>query len=164
MMNKRNRKRIGIPRGMLRHLSLQIFKQRPMSGSEIVDQIEDYTDWRPSPGSIYPLLSGLQEENLIKPFDDSDPSLKRFELTEQGLKLVDEMLENDPRLKNRQLSLRKMYWKMHVGMSESLYSSFENLMSVIEDVCALVRNNPDASAKLGSALDTASSIIREVEA
>jgi len=164
LMRKRHRKRIGVPRGMLRHIGLQILKQRPMSGSEIVDQIEEYTDWRPSPGSIYPLLAGLQEENLIHPFEDSDPSLKRFELTKEGLKMVNEMIEHDPHLKNRQHSIRKMYWKLHMGMSESLYSSFGNLMNAIEIVYALVRDNPDASARLGSALDSATLIIREVEA
>lgn len=164
MMNKKRRRRIGVPRGMLRHLGLQILKKGPMSGSEIVEQIEEYTDWRPSPGSIYPLMSILQEEDLIRPYEDMDQSLKRFELTEKGVKIVNDMLDNDPHIRNRQYSIRKMFWKLHMGMSESLYSSFDNLMLTIEEIYTKVRDNPKASSRLNSALESAIILVKEVEA
>ena len=39
-----------------------------MSGSEIVGKIERETGgkWKPSPGSIYPLLGGLQEKGFTQ--------------------------------------------------------------------------------------------------
>ena len=92
MMLKRHRghrRRIGVPKGMLRHLTLKFMEKRPMSGSEIMEKIEEFTDWRPSPGSIYPLLAHLQEDGVIELHEDEDPSLKRFSLTESGLQMMD---------------------------------------------------------------------------
>jgi len=81
-----------------------------MSGSEIVDKIEEYTDWRPSPGSIYPLLSHMQEVGLIRPHEDQDPTLKRFELTEVGRERADELMIHDGQMRARIRNIRKMYW------------------------------------------------------
>jgi len=50
-------RRIEVPKGFLRHVALQLFKHGPMSGSEIRDQVFEYTDYRPSPGSVYPPLA-----------------------------------------------------------------------------------------------------------
>ena len=61
-----------------------------MSGSELMEEIEEYTEWKPSPGSIYPLLSQLKHENVIDHFPDEDPRLKRFDLTEKGKKMLAE--------------------------------------------------------------------------
>jgi len=44
-----------VPKGFLRYQVLRLLKEKPMSGSEIMSEIEEETDgnWRPSPGSIY---------------------------------------------------------------------------------------------------------------
>ncbi|HUS78586.1 MAG TPA: PadR family transcriptional regulator [Patescibacteria group bacterium] len=159
----RRRRRIGVPRGMLRQLSLQFMKQRPMSGSEIADQIEEYTDWRPSPGSIYPLLSFLQEEGLIQPHDDKDTILKRFALTERGREIIMESVANDRGMKNRYKSIRKVYWKLHMEMPEELYNSLSNMLNTFES--AYIRNrDPERIQRLGAALDSAANIIKEIDA
>ena len=160
---RRKQRRIGVPRGMLRHLSLQILKQRPMSGSEIVDQIEDYTDWRPSPGSIYPMLSDLQEVGFIKSYEDQDPTLKRFTLTELGVKSVEDFKENDDSLRNRQRTIRKMYWRLHLEMPEELYSSFGSLINTFEEVYTKIRDNPKSNSILGAILQNAVTNLKEIE-
>ena len=165
MMERRRRpRRIGVPRGMLRHLSLQILRQRPMSGSEIVDQIEDYTDWRPSPGSIYPMLSDMQAHNYIQPYEDQDPSVKRFNLTELGLKAAEEMMKHDPSMRNRQRSMRKIYWRLHLGVSEELYTSIGGLLNSLEDAYVRFNGNPESIRILGSILDNAVIKIKEIDA
>jgi DNA-binding PadR family transcriptional regulator len=60
---------------------LSILQQSPRNGAEIMDQIEMATQgwWRPSPGSVYPLLDELQKEGNIKKRDDG-----KYELTERG--------------------------------------------------------------------------------
>ena len=47
---------------------LSILQQSPKKGAEIMDQIEIATQgwWRPSPGSVYPLLDELQKEEASK--------------------------------------------------------------------------------------------------
>ena len=60
---------------------LSILQQSPRNGAEITDQIETATQgwWRPSPGSVYPLLDELQKEGSIKKLEDG-----RYEITERG--------------------------------------------------------------------------------
>jgi len=164
-MNERRRdrrRRIGVPRGLLRHLSFQFLKEAPMSGSEIVDKIEEYTDWRPSPGSIYPLLSHMQEKELIRPHEDQDPTLKRFELTEMGRERADELMIHDGQMRARIRNIRKMYWKLHSGMTEELYTSLRDLLDALEDVYSEKKGDPEVSVKLKAALDSAATTIKEI--
>ena len=156
------RRRIGVPRGLLRHLSFQFLKEEPMSGSEIVDKIEVHTDWRPSPGSIYPLLSHMQEVGLIKPLGDRDPTLKRFELTEMGRERADEMMINDGQMRARNRNIRKMYWKLYAGMTEDLYTSLRDLLDALEDAYSEKKGDPEVSGKLKAALDSAVTTIKEI--
>ena len=57
--------------------TLSLIARGPKNGAEIVDAIEQMTQgwWRPSPGSIYPLLAELQQEGLVQKRDDG-----RYEL------------------------------------------------------------------------------------
>ncbi|GAH74723.1 unnamed protein product [marine sediment metagenome] len=133
-----------------------------MSGSEIVDKIEEYTDWRPSPGSIYPLLSHMQEKDLIRPHEDQDPTLKRFELTEMGRERADELMIHDGQMKARIRNIRKMYWKLHAGMTEELYTGLKDLLDALEDVYSGNKGDPEVSDKLKAALDSAATTIKEI--
>ncbi len=117
---------------MLRHITLNILSQEPMSGSELTEQIHDYTDWRPSPGSMYPLLASLQEEDLIMPYEDEDKTLKRFTLTDEGMRLVEIHKMEDQEYRNRHKSMRKMYWRLHRDMPLNLYTSFSNFLDTFE--------------------------------
>jgi len=160
----KKRKRIGVPRGLLRHLSLKLFMEKPVSGSEIVDKIEEYTDWRPSPGSIYPLLSHLQEVGVIRPHEDQDPTIKRFELTEKGRLHAEEMMARSSQMRDRNRSIRKMYWKLHTGMSEELYGSLRDLLDILEGVYSKHKEDASVSERLKAALDSAVLTIKEIDA
>ena len=65
----------------LRYWILSLLSRSPKNGAEIMDSIEQMTQgwWRPSPGSIYPLLESMEEERLIKRRSDG-----RYELTEKS--------------------------------------------------------------------------------
>ncbi len=67
--------------GGLRYVALYSLSEAPKNGAEIMDEVERMSmgAWRPSPGSIYPLLNNLQEEGLIRKRDD-----QRYELTSAG--------------------------------------------------------------------------------
>ena len=80
-----------VPKGFIRYHVLEALSQKPMSGSELMDEIERHTGgfWKPSPGSIYPLLSWLQDNGYIKELPVEN-GLKRYELTESGKALLDE--------------------------------------------------------------------------
>lgn len=80
-----------VPKGFLRYHVLKALSEKPMSGSELMENIEKHTGgcWKPSPGSIYPLLSWLQDNNYIKELP-ADNGLKRYELTSNGKTLLEE--------------------------------------------------------------------------
>ena len=58
-----------------------ILQQSPNNGAEIIDKIEMATQgwWKPSPGSVYPLLEELKKEGSINKREDG-----RYELTSKG--------------------------------------------------------------------------------
>jgi DNA-binding PadR family transcriptional regulator len=80
-----------VPKGFIRYQVLEALNEKPMSGSEIMEEIEKRTGgfWKPSPGSIYPLLAWLQDNGCIKELPTED-GLKRYELTENGKSLLEE--------------------------------------------------------------------------
>lgn len=54
-------------RGDVRAAILLLLDDRPMHGYELIQQIRERSNdvWRPSPGSIYPALSQLEDEGLL---------------------------------------------------------------------------------------------------
>ena len=80
-----------VPKGFIRYHVLEALSQKPMSGSELMEDIEKHTGgfWKPSPGSIYPLLSWLQDNGYIEELP-AENGLKRYKLTESGKSLLDE--------------------------------------------------------------------------
>ncbi len=80
-----------VPKGFIRYHVLEALNDKPMSGSELMEQIERHTGgfWKPSPGSIYPLLSWLQEKTYVKELP-TENGFKRYELTENGKSLLEE--------------------------------------------------------------------------
>ena len=60
---------------------LYVLDISPKNGAEIMDAMENMSQgwWRPSPGSVYPLLDTMTKEGSIKKREDG-----RYELTEQG--------------------------------------------------------------------------------
>jgi len=65
----------------LRGWVLYILESSAKNGAEIMDTMESMSQgwWRPSPGSVYPLLETMAKEGSIKKREDG-----KYELTEQG--------------------------------------------------------------------------------
>jgi DNA-binding PadR family transcriptional regulator len=88
-------KTVGVPRGLLRFLVLKMLSEKPMSGTEIAEQIEKQTmgRWKPSPGSIYPLLAWMLKKGFTK---DSlkEGGLKRYTFTAEGSKFLNRQIEH----------------------------------------------------------------------
>lgn len=58
-----------------------LLSSSPKNGVELMDGIESITRgwWRPTPGSIYPLLKEMTEQGIVRKMDDG-----RYELTTKG--------------------------------------------------------------------------------
>ncbi|MEM2137066.1 MAG: PadR family transcriptional regulator [Candidatus Methanomethylicia archaeon] len=81
-----------VPKGFLRYQILKLLNEKPLSGSEIMNEIERRTNgfWKPSPGSVYPLLSWLQDKGYIKEAESEEAGVKRYTLTDEGRKFFEE--------------------------------------------------------------------------
>ena len=66
-----------------------------MSGAEIVEEIESETGgrWKPSPGSIYPLLAWLQEKGYTNESSTVEGGMKRYVLTDEGKTFFEEQVK-----------------------------------------------------------------------
>jgi DNA-binding PadR family transcriptional regulator len=93
MFHRRNwlRHNAMVPKGFLRYHVLEALNEKAMSGSELMDKIQKSTggNWKPSPGSIYPLLAWLQDNAYIKELP-TENGFKRYELTQNGRDLLEE--------------------------------------------------------------------------
>src|ERR1051325_4318880 len=65
----------------LRMWVVSMLERSPRNGAEIMDEIELMTKgwWRPSPGSVYPLLESLVQEELIRKREHA-----KYELPQRG--------------------------------------------------------------------------------
>lgn len=81
-----------VPKGFLRYQVLELLNERPLSGSEIMNEIEKRTNgyWRPSPGSVYPLLAWLQDNGYIREVPAEESGIRRYTLTDRGKQLLEE--------------------------------------------------------------------------
>jgi DNA-binding PadR family transcriptional regulator len=105
-----------------------------MSGSELMAEMERRTGWRPSPGSIYPLLSKLEDEELIRIVESEEACLKRFTLTEKGKERLKEYEKMNEIFRRKFHSMRRMWLKIYKEMDEDLYKSNVKLFEAIEKI------------------------------
>ncbi len=133
MFHHKHNRRIGVPRGLLLHITMVLLKEGPKSGSELTELINEYTEWKPSPGSMYPLLNKLRKDGLIAPHEDEDSALKRFEITEKGNEQLEAHIADRPEFKRRNRAVMKMRMILRKGMPMDVFDSFGGLIEEMED-------------------------------
>jgi len=81
-------------RGDVRAAALALLAEEPMNGYQIIQQIGERSGglWRASPGSVYPALSQLEDENLIA-LAAGDRGRRAYALTDEGRAYVAEHAE-----------------------------------------------------------------------
>jgi len=77
-----------IPRGFSRYFILELLKEKPYTGKEIINYAVEQSNgiWKPSPGLIYPLLGRLLDEGLIDEAADG-----RYQITKQGVETAQDV-------------------------------------------------------------------------
>jgi DNA-binding PadR family transcriptional regulator len=106
----------------LRMMVVSLLSSSPKNGVEIIDGVEAMTRgwWRPSPGSIYPLLEKMTDEGTVRKKDDG-----RYELTPKANAELE--VSFGPRFRT-------------LKTSEELFRELQNLVSFAED---LARTRPN---------------------
>jgi PadR family transcriptional regulator, regulatory protein PadR len=74
-------------RGFLSFLILFMLSKKSMHGQEIANELERRKGCKPSPGTIYPALKQLKENNLIK--ESKSGKTITYSLTPEGKKVFD---------------------------------------------------------------------------
>jgi DNA-binding PadR family transcriptional regulator len=83
-------------RGDIRTAALLLLAEEPRNGYQIMQEVEERSGgvWRPSPGSVYPALSQLEDEGLIS--TETEDGRKLFAITDAGRKVLEERGEDRP--------------------------------------------------------------------
>ena len=80
------------PRGLLFFYTLLSIGKKPMSGYDLMREIEDKTEgaWRPGPGAVYPTLQKLARQGYVKARKRSGvgPTQVSYEITPAGLRNI----------------------------------------------------------------------------
>jgi len=73
-----------VRRGDVRVAILAVLAAEPLNGYQVIQQISERTDgaWRPSPGSVYPTISQLEDEGLIE--GDDERGRRTLRLSDEG--------------------------------------------------------------------------------
>ena len=99
-----------------------MLSRKPMSGAEIVQQIEKQTDgrWKPSWGSIYPLLAWMHAKGFTKLSPKSEGGFRRYTFTEKGREFLDKQIEIGKDFMNRlEFLLPLLIGGFQVGLSKA---------------------------------------------
>ena len=77
--------------------------KKPISGSEIVEVIEKETGgrWRPSSGSVYPLLARLHDTGFTTESPSEETGIKRYTLTPKGKTLFEKQINFGQKMLNK---------------------------------------------------------------
>ena len=81
-------------RGEIRTAVLAVLNEEPGHGYDVIQRLEDKTDgsWRPSPGSVYPMLQLLADEGLARSVEHDGKRV--YELTDSGRAETQQRIED----------------------------------------------------------------------
>jgi DNA-binding PadR family transcriptional regulator len=85
-------KSISGPRGLLRSYILYRLSKNPLSGYDLISELDEATGgtWHPGSGSIYPILEDLRRKKLIEVVSKGHRSKQVYSLTQRGKEALDE--------------------------------------------------------------------------
>jgi DNA-binding PadR family transcriptional regulator len=102
-------------RGDVRLAILTLLADAPANGYSLIGQISDRTDgrWRPSPGSVYPVLRQLTEEGLVENEGDIHAG---FTITDGGLAFVAEHADQASKVWQNGQAISEAQEQVHQGL------------------------------------------------
>jgi DNA-binding PadR family transcriptional regulator len=79
-----------VRRGDVRVAILAVLADGPLNGYQVIQEIADRTGgaWRPSPGSVYPTISQLEDEGLVE--GDDERGRRTLRLSDAGREYLDQ--------------------------------------------------------------------------
>ena len=116
-----------IKRGALRSLVLSCLSEKEMYVYEIIKTIQIKTGgfYKPSPGSIYPVLKSLIKEGLVESYEINGK--KYYKLTEKGEKEYNKLKEEKENLFSESSPIKKKIIDVLFDIGYSIYINREVL-------------------------------------
>lgn len=137
------------PRGDVRAAILVLLDEEARNGYGIMQEIEERSAgvWRPSPGSVYPVLQQLEDEGLVEPDESGERKLIR--LTEAGREYVDERRESlgtpwdtaAAGVSEDMMELRALIWQVGAAVREVVGSGTDEQHAQARAVLAETRRS-----------------------
>ena len=120
-----------IQRGLLRLLILKLLESNDMTGIDIMRSLEQHTDelWKPSPGSIYPLLSELKGKGFIDPAR-IDGRSTTYRISEIGRDILKDLRSKKHSIL-RKLRTSQLFWISLMNPKDRVDFYFSIINSVI---------------------------------
>ena len=135
------------PRGDVRAAILVLLDEEPRNGYGIMQEIEERSAgvWRPSPGSVYPVLQQLEDEGLVRA--DESGERKLMQLTDAGREYVEERREalGTPwdtaaaGVSDDMMEIRALVWQLAAAVREVVASGSEQQHAQARAVLAETR-------------------------
>lgn len=160
-----------IPKGFLRQKTLELLGEKPMSGSEIAEEIFRRTSgqWKPGPGSIYPLLAWLKKNGYAVEQPVEKSGMKRYALTKTGREFLEEQkklsLKPENKEKTMTFCLMDLLWfDGQDEMASELHKSMVRLVSALSEFNVLMNQNVSKKAAMDvkEIVDAASQKIEDI--
>ena len=155
-----------VPKGFLRYQLLKKLNEKPMSGSEIMSELESETSgyWKPSPGSIYPLLAWLQDQNLIKEAEQKEAGIRRYTLTDAGKTLLQTETKSREEIRKHMQNLGNTWYPFYRESEGETGKATRRLFRAVKDLHHELRmeHSKEKLDEAKKALDEATKQIQDV--
>ena len=130
-------------RGDIKFHLLEILKETPRHGYEIISELEKRSGgYRPSPGSVYPTLQMLEEGGYLT--SEQIEGKRVYTITEEGLKLLEERgetrFEAHPKMAQA-FEMRKALMKLGAAVMEGVRDSDEETVKRISEIVNKARRD-----------------------
>jgi DNA-binding PadR family transcriptional regulator len=135
-----------VPKGLLRFYIFKLLKDRPMSGSEIMEEIAEQTggQWKPSPGSVYPLLTWLRENGYAEELPREVTGIKRYVLTEKGTRFFEEHAHFEGELQKKMAPMGPLFFLqmgLHADGLQKLQEPIKRFFEALLDLRVALKEN-----------------------
>ena len=158
-----------VPKGLLRFYVFKLLKDKSMSGSEIMEEIEKQTggQWKPSPGSVYPLLTWLRENGYAEELPKEVTGIKRYVLTEKGANFFEEHANFEDKLRKKMGSMGPLFFLrmgLHADGLHELQEPLRRFFGALFDLRVALKENltKQTLTEVEHFLNTASEKIEEL--
>jgi DNA-binding PadR family transcriptional regulator len=122
------RRRSSFQKGDLKYVLLDLIKDKPRHGYDIIRELEDqsYGFYKPSPGVVYPTLQMLEEMGYAESIEEEGKKI--YSITEEGLTFLAEKKD----VANSVRSQIKQRWSFkNIGRMVSVMKEYHDLENLL---------------------------------